>query len=363
VTATFRSPDPVGAPTLVLFGSGSLARAICYALADVATLPAGVVVVARSVAKAAEVCHVAGVRSALAGRPITFRPVLWDSTGTDETAELLAGMLPAGVVLCASTQSPWERLRAPSPWTALLDRAGFGLTLPLHAELALAVSRAVAQGCPGAWFINACFPDAVNALLVASGAPVLCGVGNVALLAASLQAALGLPDQRRLRVLAHHVHLHQPDDPDDEALAWCDDAPVEGVGKLLAAQRSTSRPELNQVTGYAAALLLRDLLAGAEVETSLPGPLGLPGGYPVRLRGGQLTLRLPPGLLQADAVAINQRAGLRGGVAVHGDRLVFGPAARAELREVIPDLVDGFDVNDVTAVAEHLHRLRSSLRT
>jgi hypothetical protein len=30
---------------------------------------------------------------------------------------------------------------------------------------------------------------------------------------------------------------------------------------------------------------------------------------------------------------------------------------------VIPDLVDGFDVNDVTAVAEHLHRLRSSLRT
>lgn len=347
---------------LVVVGSGSLARAVCCGLAVVVEQPVDVVVAARAASKAAEVCYLAGTRAALSGRPLAFRPAVADCARADEVAELLASTAPAGVLLCASTQSPWERPRAPSAWTALLDRAGFGLTLPLHAELALVVGRAVAEAAPGAWFVNACFPDAVNPLLAAVGARVLCGIGNVALMAASLQAALGLEDQRRLEVLAHHVHLHAPGRPDEEALAWCDDAPVEAVSKLLAAQRATARPELNRVTGYAGAVVLRDLLAGAEADTSLPGPVGLPGGYPVRLRGGRLALRLPPGVSETEAVAFNQRAALRDGAVVEGDRVRFGPVVQEALEPLAPDLAGGFRVADAAAAAGAVHRLRDRLR-
>lgn len=350
-------------PALAIVGSGSLARAVCYSLAVVTARPLEVTAVARSAAKAEEIAFVAGTRASLSGRPVSFHPLAADLHSHDELAGVFARVRPAGVLLCASTQSPWEAAVAPSAWTDLLARAGFGLALPLHAQLALVTGRAVAAACPRAWFVNACFPDAVNPLLAASGVPVLCGVGNVALLAASLQAAMGLPDQRRLQVLAHHVHLHAPAHSDDEALAWCDGEPVEGVAKLLAAQREAARPELNQVTGHTAALLLRDLLDGREAATSLPGPLGLPGGYPVRLDGGRVALRLPPGLGEEAAVAFNQRAALRDGVVVDGRRVEFAPGVQRELGSLAPEVPGSFPVAEVAAVAGQIEGLRSRLRT
>jgi len=334
---------------------------VCDGLADAAER-LDVVVVARRLPAAAEVCYLAGVRSALTRGRVTFRPAEADLAGSDDLAVLIAANRPSGVLLCASTQSPWENSTAPSRWTDFLVKAGFGVTLPLQAELALRVGRSITQASHGTWFVNACFPDAVNPLLAAVGIPVLCGIGNGALIAASVQTALGLADQRKLYVLAHHVHLHSPDRPQDEARAWYADSPVQGLGRLLAAQRSASRQELNRVTGLVAALLLRDLMAGAQTDTNLPGPLGLPGGYPVRLNGGHLTLRLPAGLSKADAIALNQRFALREGVVVAGDHITFGPPAQAELRRAALQLAAGFRADEVTAAAEELHRLRSRLR-
>ncbi|MEU7003418.1 hypothetical protein [Nonomuraea sp. NPDC046570] len=342
-------------PVLALVGTGGLARAICYSLAG-NPHPARVLVIGRDAAKAAAIAYVAATRAAVAGVRTTFQPLTADLADPGS----LARHRPRGVLLAASTQSPWEGLAAPSAWTALLKRAGFGLTLPFQADSALRVGAAAAEA--GAWFVNACFPDAVNPLLAARGVPVLCGIGNAGLLAASLQAALGLPDQGALRVLAHHVHLYTPEGPQDEALAWCDGRPVAGVGDLLAAQRATPRTELNHVTGHTAARVLDALLRGTDLDTSLPGPLGLPGGYPVRLTGGRVETRLPPELSRAEAVAFNQRAALRDGVAVDGDHVVFGPAARTELDPLAPDLAAGFPVSDLEQVTWHLDLLRARLR-
>ena len=76
-----------------------------------------------------------------------------------------------------------------------------------------------------------------------------------------------------------------------------------------------------------AALLLDALLAGTGTDGNLPGPLGLPGGYPVRLRGRELELRLPPGFDRAAAVAWNQRMADRDGVRVEGDRVRLNPGS------------------------------------
>ena len=354
--------------TIAVVGTGGLARAVCYSLAAVITAASGlrrVVVIGRRAERVGQLCFVAGARVACGGGAVRFEPA------TGEVEAVLAGVPDlAGVIVCASSQSPWERLSSPSAWTDLMQRAGFGLTLPFQAELAARAGRALAGRSPRPWLVNACFPDAVNPLLAALGVPVLCGIGNIALLAASAQAELGLPDQSRLRMLAHHLHLHAPAAGEPEALAWLDGEPVDAA-PLLAAQRAAERTELNHVTGHAAALLLTSLLDGeaavpthmpTHVPTHLPGPLGLPGGYPVTVRGTELHLRLPPGVSLAEAVEFNQRAALADGAAVEAGHVRFGPAAAEELGRLAPALADGFPPTELPSATAELQALRARLR-
>jgi hypothetical protein len=347
-------------PSLVVIGTGSLASAVCDTFACVSREPVDVHVVGRSRHKTAELCHLAGVRAVLAGSPVVFHGVAAQTdTFDDDLGRLLGELNPDGVFVCASRQSPWEAMVAPSAWTGLLDRAGFGLSLPLHADIAVRAGRATMSASPGAWLVNACFPDAVNPVLAALGIPVKCGVGNVAILAAAMQAALGLPDQTRLRLVAHHAQLHAPDTAEDEAVAWLDESPITDVTALLSAQRAVDREAVNRVTGHTAALLLYALLTGADVATHAPGPNGLPGGYPVRVRSGEVSLRLPPGLAETEATAINQRAAVRDGVRLVGGGVLFTPAVTAE----IPELAGEFSAAELVAVSRSLLKLRAELRT
>ncbi|MEV4890022.1 hypothetical protein AB0K48_11595 [Nonomuraea sp. NPDC055795] len=95
--------------------------------------------------------------------------------------------------------------------------------------------------------INACFPDAVNPLAPRDGHP-------------EVRAWLGKEDRE-----------------------------LEDVGGLPAAQRAAGRAELNHVTGLAAARLVAALVAGHDVPTHLPRPLGL---QPFRGSGGSAGGRL-----------------------------------------------------------------------
>lgn len=350
--------------TLAIVGSGSLARATCLALSTTAPDGTTVVLLARDGAAAARICHVSGVRAALSGRPVRFTAVPADPTDPAAVGDALAAAEPDGVLVCASTQSPWEHADRPSAWTALLRRAGFGLTLPFQARVALAVGAAIRRSSPETFLVNACFPDAVNPLLTACQVPVVAGVGNVGILAAALQSALGLPDQGRLHVIGHHLHLHAPDDPRDEAMVWRDGARLDGVTALLAAHRSAGDgPGTNDITGLLAARLMVALLTGATEDTHLPGVAGLPGGYPVRITAGGVALRLPPGVELDQAVDANRRWAMRDGALVEGGQVRFGPAVTDALTPLLPAYAEGFaatEVADVTAAFEGLReRLRS----
>jgi hypothetical protein len=348
---------------LVLVGSGSLVRATCLALSAVdPSDPLDVVVLARNANASAELCHVARVRAAVGGRPLRFTARTVDPTDATVVAEALGELDPAGVLVGASTQSPWEPVDRPSEWSALVRRAGLALTLPFQAEVALAAGRAVRLASSDAFVVNACFPDAVNPLLAASGVPVLTGVGNVGLLAAALQSSLGLPDQSRLRVLAHHRHLHRPASPAGEARAWVDDVPLVDVSYRLAAQRHSDRRGMNDITGLLAAQLLTDLLSGATRDGHLPGVGGRPGGYPVRVHAGAVTLRLPIGIDEGSAVRANQQWAGDDGVVVQGQRIRFGPSVAEALTGILPEYADGFDLRDLPEVTATLHRLRERLR-
>jgi hypothetical protein len=172
---------------------------------------------------------------------------------------------------------------------------------------------------------------------------------------------LKLPAEHRLAVLGHHVHLAPPDGPVDEVRAWRDDTPLTDVTALLAADRALPRPELNAIAGHAAARLLLDLVTGTDTRTNLPGPLGLPGGYPVRVAAGTVALDLPTGVSRTDAVDWNLRVGRRDGVQVVDGRVDHPPAA-AVIAAHLPDLADGWPTSALDQVTEELIALRRRLR-
>jgi hypothetical protein len=329
---------------------------------DIAVDRLGIAVLARNTGAATDLCHVAGLRAAVAGRSQRYTPITVDPTDRAAVAEALGLVHPAGVLVCASTQSPWEPADHRSAWSEVLRRGGTALALPFQAQTALAVARAVRAACPDAFVVNACLPDAVNPLLHALGAPVLSGVGNVGILAAALQRALDLPDQQRLHVFAHHLHLREPAGERDEAEVWLDGAPVDGVRDLLAAQRGADRRGTNDLTGLLAARLLADLATGAERDTHVPGVAGLPGGYPVRVSGGSLALRLPAGVDADRAVDANRRWAAREGVSVENGQVLFGPPVSEALAPVLPNLAHGFAVGELDDVTAEMRRMRERLR-
>ncbi|MFF7564478.1 hypothetical protein [Streptomyces pseudovenezuelae] len=350
-----------GAPHLVVLGTGSLARSVCCALAGVRSGPLRVTVVGRDARAADEIAYLAGSGALLSGTPVHF-----DAAGTDIGSrafkELLVRTSPRLLLVCASSQSPWERTRHPSGWTDLIADAGFGLTLPLQAEIPVQVARAIADAAPDTLLINACFPDAVNPLLKALDLPVLCGIGNAGLVTASLGHALGLGPTPRLKVLAHHVHLHAPAHPADEARAWLDGAPLPDVAALLTRQRTTDRERLNLLTGQTAALLMASLAHGFTLHTSLPGPHGLPGGYPVVTRDSTVMLDLPSGLTEQEATEWNQRVGTGDGVTVHDGRVRFTGPPPAAVTADVPALAQGFAASALDEVQAELKAVRDRLR-
>lgn len=347
---------------LRIVGTGSLARAICESLAVVADRPLGITVIGRSPDAVHGFCYVANTRARLSGSAARFRPCVGSLSSVDATAELLAGTPRNAVTVnVASHQAPAETHGTSSAWAALVRSAGLGVTLPLQATIACRVGEAIAAIGDGCRYLNAAFPDAVNPVLKQLGLPVFAGLGNVAILAATLQSSLGLSDQSDLKLLGHHVHLATPDGGQD-VRAWYRGEPVTAVGDLLAAQRATSRQLLNGVTGHVSAMLLRDLAYGRSLQTNLPGPAGLPGGYPVRIRGG-IDLALPDGMSRTDAVDWNQSVGAPDGVRFTGDgRVEFLPAVAERLAAYLPELASGFRVADLAGVTSEFIELRERLR-
>jgi hypothetical protein len=263
-------------------------------------------------------------------------------------------------VVAASDVSPAETRDPSSAWGDFVRVAGFGVTLPLQACLALRATKACLDASPATTVVNACFPDAVNPVLHAAGLPVACGLGNVATLASGLRGALLLHDESRLKVLAHHVHLHTPNRSEDEAVAWLDEQPLTALPRILAQMRTQPRSILNEIGAVAGADVVVALARrDAQYAGHVPAPNGLPGGYPVLISNGSVALRLPPGMPQRQAVAHNHRWSAGDGVLIddHG-KVRLTQETRRALTAYWPDAPDVFGAHDI----EDLQALQLALR-
>jgi hypothetical protein len=347
--------------TILIIGSGSLARAISYSLALLMSQPHRVIVCARSRDQLDEIIYVSRAKAASAQLPVNFDSVEFD-TESGDACRLLSSLQPDIVVNCASYYSPWEWIHQPSAWTHLLRSAGFGFTLPLQAAFAIKFAKAVAAHSRPVLLINGCYPDAVNPLLRALGLPAFCGIGNIALVAASLRSSLGLMPGQRLQVMAHHLHLYTPKPGVDEAQAWVDGKHCENVTGLLASQRSSIGLEVNKVIGCTAAVLLRNIVDGRDVETHVPGPFGLPGGYPVHIVGTRMELNLPANLSECEAIAWNERIAVADGVRILSNGNVeFAEETKIAFKQYLPRISGGFHASEIDKVTQSMLELRERL--
>jgi hypothetical protein len=347
--------------TILIVGSGSLARAMSYSLALLLSRPVRVIVCARSRKQLNDILYVSRAKAASIKSPVIFDAVEFEAE-SDDAARLLSSIQPDVVVNCASYYSPWDSIHQPSSWTQLLRSAGFGFTLPLQSAFAIKFAKAVAVHSRAVLLINGCYPDAVNPLLRTLDLPVFCGIGNIGVLATTIRASLGLMPDQRLQVLAHHLHLYEPNPGVDEALAWVDGKACENVSSLLASQRTSTGLEVNKVIGCTGAVLLRDIIGGRDVETHVPGPFGLPGGYPVRIAGAHMELNLPADLPESKAISWNEKIAVADGVRILPDGYVeFGAATKHAFRKHLPEVSDGFHAREIETVTQSMLELRARL--
>ena len=349
---------------VVLFGTGSLARSIVYNLATtmVSSTPLNVLIVGRSRIEVEEVAFVARGRAGAAGEGHAFEPFTASWADASVAGEILYQHRPVVAVVAASEQSPWELARDADAWTQLVKRGGFGITLPLNASLVSQVFR-VANGTEARpFFINACYPDAVNGLLAALGpSDRLVGVGNAAIIESLHQGAF--PESQTVRVVAHHRHLGELSigDERDPPVVYADGkrASLTAVTGALGGIRGM---ELNWVTGASVSRLIHALVADRPFSGSVPGPLGEIGGYPVTVARGTITIDLPTGVSMADARDINARAALREGVVVRDGAAHFSAGARDALAQYRYPFADGFAASSLPDAVSELRSLRERLR-
>ncbi|BCQ52361.1 hypothetical protein ACR42A_33265 [Burkholderia gladioli] len=352
---------------LLVTGTGSLAEAVLF---DLATLPAGarplrIVLAGRNAARLAWLVQATNARAVVHGTPhrVVGHRLDWDAAGALDS--LLAALRPALVFNVASLQSMWEIAAGRDAWAATIRAQGYGATLPLQVVLALRVARAIAAHSPGSRFVNACYPDAVNEILVRLGHDVVCGIGNVATLAAAYHAEMDLAPGARLRMLAHHWHVgaaiaghgrrHAP-------RVWVDARACEA--RALPDPRLPADASLNRVTGATGAVLLAALLGRiASYAGHAPGPNGLPGGYPVAIEAGRLSLDLPAGLELEAAVALNREWSAREHVELDASGTV-----RTGARDGEDDIPGGaplpcvWSIETVEQVARQMLRTRAELQ-
>ncbi|HEU4407505.1 MAG TPA: hypothetical protein VFS43_19725 [Polyangiaceae bacterium] len=327
---------------VVVVGGGDLGVRVACALAAEPWVSRVVLVARREREGAARAFFAA------ACGPAPVAPAALDALETERLHELLDRERAGLIMQCASLLSPWALHGRHDPATRALRAAGFAAQLPAQLPIARSVARAASQCRSPAPVVNCSYPDVVNPVLAAGGLAPLAGVGNAGMIAGVARAALNARGGAGLvRVLAHHGHVTASMTADPslcrglEPRVYLGEGGAREDGLAFAGPPLASSRELNALTAAHALAVLRALAGGGpELRTSVPGPLGLPGGYPVRIAGGRLALDLPPGLPLAEATALQRRyATLDGVEAIAGDGTVtFTEAARERLASLDPGL-------------------------
>jgi hypothetical protein len=352
---------------ILIFGSGSFAQRIACDLASSAAEPTKIAIAGRNALRLAWLATAARARADMFARPVDVATHAAELGIDGNASDLLDRLRPAVVVQAASAQSASVIAGAGNAWSRLVAEGGLSATAVFQALITSRVARATAAVTPQSKLINCCFPDVVNAMVAAMGLPVVCGIGNIAILAHAFAGSLRAgPHQPKLAMLCHYQNLAAWRRPIEQrsgpaARVWLDGREIDDVWQRFAGVQLTPEPVID-ISGASGVPLMLALVGQRDWTGHAPGPAGLPGGYPVAVRAGRLDLDLPAGLSRAAAVAWNRHYEVECGLCVNADgRAEYTGRLRDRLQAYSPDLAAGFQVTDLEEVAEAMVGLRDKL--
>jgi hypothetical protein len=352
---------------IVVLGTGSFAARIVFDLAATASRPVMVGIAGRNVERLTWLKVAANARAVLFARPAVFVSRAIDLLVPDAVAALISQDRPTVLVQAASSQPSSIISTRGDAWSKLVAEGGLSTTAVFQAQLSTRVARALREARLDCHFINCCFPDVVNSLIAAAGLPIASGVGNIAILSNAFAGELQIREPGALKVLAHYQTIGPFRQPQatrsgPEPRVWIEGSEVSDVLRTFAAVRITPEPAI-EISGASGVPIIKAMASGYDWVGHVPGPKGLPGGYPVAFRGGVLDLDLPPSLGPAEAIAWNARFEEENGLVVSEDGYVrYTGLLNDKLRQASPDLAKGFHVRDLESVYDEMARLRARLQ-
>src|SRR5262245_35931176 len=352
---------------ILIFGSGSFAQRIACDLAATATEPITLGLAGRNAARLAWIATAARARAHMFARPLDVATYAVDLNAAGAAGALLAKLEPAVVVQAAPLQAGAVIAAGGAAWGRLVAEGGLSSTAVFQALLSARIARAMRDLALEGHFINGCFPDVANGILAGMGLPVLCGIGNIAILAHAFAGELARERPRPdLKMLCHYQTIGPWRRPPAERSGaaprvWLDGKELDDVFTRFRGIQLTPEPVID-ISGASGVTLMLAIALGEAWSGHVPGPAGLPGGYPVILQGAKLELDLPPGLSRADAVTWNARHEADNGLLIGADgRAQFTGRLREKLAAESPAVAAGFHVDDLEAVGQAFFALRDRL--
>jgi len=169
-------------------------------------------------------------------------------------------------------------------------------------------------------------------------------------------------------MLAHYQNLAPFRRPADTRggpapRVFIDGTEVADVYRRFADVVLTREPAI-EISGASGVPLMLAVASGRDWIGHVPGPHGLPGGYPVRFAAGALALDLPASLTREEAIAWNLRYEQESGLVVGADgRATYTGILRERLATFRQDLAAGFHVGNLDDVSRAMNALRAKLES
>lgn len=309
-------------PSVMLIGLGDLGSVTLELLARESAV-GRIVVASRNAERGVARCNLARM-SAMAqdhAPDISFLPL--DLNDHSAVAQTVRHEAPDLILTTATLQTWWLPNLLPPEARATMQRAGYGIWLPIHLTLTMKLMQALHDAAYHGFVLTAPYPDVVNCVLGHLGLAPTCGVGNLAQVVPKIRwlasARLHVPpDTVRVSLVAHHA-LHQwawggctGEPPPYFLRIECDgqDVTEEACANeiLFASYPLTPGPAIHFLTAACSMHLMRACLSTEPVTLHAPAPHGLPGGYPIVASSKGVQPAPIQGLSLAEAIAINERS-------------------------------------------------------
>jgi hypothetical protein len=355
---------------LLLIGLGDLGAVTLELLAREPSI-GSILVGSRNIDHGQARCNLARIGAMAQGYTPDIQFLELDLEHSEATSRLMQKRNPKIILCTASMMTWWLPSLFPDDQQELLKRAGFGAWLPIHLTLPMKLMVALDRIDYQGFTLIAPFPDVVNPILNAIGMPPAAGIGNLDEIVPKIRY-LGAqkmevdPDTLRITLVAHHalegwVFGKAEGDPPPYYLRVEHQGvdvteAIEGEDLLFATYPITGGPAWNYLSGGSVVRLIKALLSGQESRLHVPGPDGLPGGYPVQVSGAGIRLDLPADLSLDNAIAINERSHPYDGIeAIEADgTVVFSETTTSILSKLIGFSVERMKPAESEAYANEL---------